>query len=169
MRKQIFALFFLFGVFGYAGLNAWYGGDVWVETVRESLAEGISLQTVPDTVAKTVSALDESIIGSMYGRMEFIETYSYIQVLLDKREFNNFTYIKDEDGYLHYASFLGRIRMTRRNMPEGCAVCRTMWRRTGRRFCFLSRRENMCVVRQISARECLSMTRTRLWTRRYFI
>ena len=105
MRKQIFALFFLFGVFGYAGLNAWYGGDVWVETVRESLAEGISLQTVPDTVAKTVSALDESIIGSMYGRMEFIETYSYIQVLLDKRECNNFTYIKDEDGYLHYASF----------------------------------------------------------------
>ena len=65
LRKQIFALFFLFGVFGYAGLNAWYGGDVWVETVRESLAEGISLQTVPDTVAKTVSALDESIIGSM--------------------------------------------------------------------------------------------------------
>ncbi|MDE5939285.1 MAG: hypothetical protein K2H37_09415 [Lachnospiraceae bacterium] len=105
LRKQIFALLFLAGVFGYAGLNVWYGGDIWMETVEESLAGGISPETAPDTIAKTVSALDESIIGSMYGRMEFIETYSYIQALLDKREFNNFSYIKDEDGYLHYASF----------------------------------------------------------------
>jgi hypothetical protein len=105
LRKNIFAVLFLAGVFGYAGLNAWYGGDAWVETVEESLADGISPETAQDTIAKTVSALDASIISSMYGRMEFIETYSYIQVLLDKREFNNFSYIKDEDGYLHYASF----------------------------------------------------------------
>lgn len=105
LRKQIFAVLFLAGVFGYAGLNAWYGSEAWVETVRESLSEGVSMRTAPDAVSKTVSALDESIIDSMYGRMEFIETYSYIQVLLDKREFNNFTYIKDEDGYLHYVSF----------------------------------------------------------------
>lgn len=105
MRKKIFALLFLAGVFGYAGLNFWYGGDTWVETVEESLADGIELQTAPQTISETVSALDASIIDSMYGRMEFIETYSYIQVLLDKREFNNFSYISDEDGYLHYASF----------------------------------------------------------------
>ena len=37
--------------------------------------------------------------------MNFIETYAYVQTLLDKRECNNFTYIKDEAGYLHYASF----------------------------------------------------------------
>ena len=105
LRKKIFALLFLTSVFGYAGVNAWYGGDIWLETVEESLAGGIELATAPQTISDTVSALDAGIISSMYGRMEFIETYSYMQVLMDKREFNNFSYISDEDGYLHYASF----------------------------------------------------------------
>lgn len=105
LRKKIFAVLFLLVVFGYSGINAWYGGDTWIASVEESLADGIELETAPQTISKTVSALDNSIISSMYGRMEFIETYSYIQVLMDKREFNNFSYIKDEDGYLHYASF----------------------------------------------------------------
>ncbi len=105
LRKNIFAVLFLIVVFGYAGLNAWYGAGAWAEAVRYHLAEGITLETAPQTISRTVAGLDESIIASMYGRMEFIETYSYIQVLLDKREFNNFSYIKDEDGYLHYASF----------------------------------------------------------------
>ena len=105
LRKNIFAVLFLIVVFGYAGLNAWYGAGAWAEAVRYHLAEGITLETAPQIISRTVAGLDESIIASMYGRMEFIETYSYIQVLLDKREFNNFSYIKDEDGYLHYASF----------------------------------------------------------------
>ncbi len=109
LRKQIFAVLFLLCVFGYSGINVWYGGDQWAAAVKDSFAgsleENATLESVPGIIQNVVSALDESIISSMYGRMEFIETYSYIQVLLDKREFNNFSYIKDEDGYLHYASF----------------------------------------------------------------
>lgn len=105
LRKKIFAVLFLIVVFGYAGLNARYGSEEWLEEVEECLEDGITLATAPETLSHMVSELDESIIESMYGRMNFIETYSYIQVLLDKREFNNFGYIKDEDGYLHYASF----------------------------------------------------------------
>lgn len=105
LRKNIFAVLFLVLVFGYAAVNAWYGAEEWIEEVKESLSEGITLETASETISEVVEELDESIIESMYGRMEFIETYSYIQVLLDKREFNNFSYIKDEDGYLHYASF----------------------------------------------------------------
>lgn len=105
LRKKIFAVLFLFAVFGYAGINVWYSWDTWVASVEDNLEEGITLETAPQTISRTVSDLDSSIISSMYGRMEFIETYSYIQMLMDKREFNNFSYIKDEDGYLHYASF----------------------------------------------------------------
>lgn len=115
LRKNIFAVLFLIAVFGYAGINAWYGAGEWIGAVEESLAEGITLQTAPEAVSRTVARLDASIIDSMYGKMEFIETYSYIQVLLDKREFNNFSYIKDEDGYLHYASF---FREDTNNMEE---------------------------------------------------
>lgn len=105
LRKNIYAVLFLIVLFGYAGVNAWHGTGEWVETVRWNLADGVTRKTAPQTISRTVAGLDQSIIASMYGRMEFIETYSYIQVLLDKREFNNFSYIKDEDGYLHYASF----------------------------------------------------------------
>lgn len=58
LRKKIFALLFLTSVFGYAGVNAWYGGDIWLETVEESLAGGIELATAPQTISDTVSALD---------------------------------------------------------------------------------------------------------------
>lgn len=105
LRKKIFAVLFLIMLFGYAGINAWYGAETWIESVQENLQDGIALQTAPETISNVVADLDADIISSMYGRMEFIEGYSFIQVLLDKREFNNFSYIKDEDGYLHYASF----------------------------------------------------------------
>lgn len=52
-----------------------------------------------------VAEFEATITENLYGRMSFIETYGYIQTLLDKRESNNFSYIKDEAGYLHYASF----------------------------------------------------------------
>lgn len=105
LRKQIFAVLFLVVVFAYSGVNAWYGAEEWIRTVQENLSAGITPETAKDTVSKTVSALDGSIIETMYERMKFIETYSLMQTLMDKREFNNFSYIKDEDGYLHYASF----------------------------------------------------------------
>lgn len=105
LRKKIFTILFLLVLFSYSGINAWYGYEEWGEEVEECLADGITLETAPDVLAKIVSELDESIIENMYGRMEFIETYSYMQVLLDKREVSNFSYIKDEDGYLHLASF----------------------------------------------------------------
>ena len=109
LRKKIFAVLFLIALFGYSGVNAWYSLDTWVwewkEEVDAFLAQDIVLEELPDRLSYFVSEIDESIVISMYGRMEFIEGYSYIQVLLDKREIDNFTYIKDEDGYLHLASF----------------------------------------------------------------
>lgn len=104
LRKKIFAVLFLIVIVGYGGINAWYGIRTWIWEVNECLEDGITLETAPDVVTEIVTELDESIIASMYGRMNFIETYSYIQVLLDKKEFNNFTYIKDKDGYMHLAS-----------------------------------------------------------------
>lgn len=96
LRKQLFAVIFLVLLFGYSAVNAWYGQESWREAVLEGAGEPVS---------EMVKALDESIIESLYGRMRFIETYSFLQVVLDKREINNFENIKDEDGYLHYASF----------------------------------------------------------------
>lgn len=91
MRKYIYTILFLVTIFGFAGVNLMHS----YEPLREIL-------TGKDI---TVAAIDSAITENLYGRMKFIETYGFIQVLLDKRECNDFTYIKDEDGYLHYASF----------------------------------------------------------------
>lgn len=91
LKKRIFAVVFLAVVGGFSVVNFLH-----------------SFEALKDCVADedvTVTALETTIGDNLYGRMNFIETYAYIQTLLDKRESNNFSYIKDENGYLHYASF----------------------------------------------------------------
>lgn len=91
LKKRIFAVVFMVVVFGFAGMNFVHS----YESIRECLAEDDA----------SVTTLDTTITESLYGRMNFIETYAYVQTLMDKRESNNFSYIKDENGFLHYASF----------------------------------------------------------------
>lgn len=91
IKKRAFAVVFLVSVFGFAVMNFIHS----YEPLKKYLAqERIS-----------VSGLDAAITENLYGRMNFIETYSWVQTLMDKRESNNFSYIKDENGFLHYASF----------------------------------------------------------------
>lgn len=91
LKKQIFAIIFLVAVFGFSFINMVYSFD----SVKEAVAAGDA----------SVSSIEEAVTENMYGKMNFIETYAYVQTLLDKRECNNFTIIKDEAGFLHYASF----------------------------------------------------------------
>lgn len=110
LRKHILAVLFLIVLYGYAAVNAAYAYEVWFqEWLGEAQAkisgEEVTLAAVPEMAAELAGDLENQLVENMYEKMDFIEVYSYIQVLLDKREFNNFSYIKDEDGYLHYASF----------------------------------------------------------------
>lgn len=97
LRKRIFCILFLLVLFGFAGINCYYGYEQWYEALAK--------QEDKTDVASLVSSFDNAAIESMYGRMNFIETYSYVQVVLGKNEFNNFEDIKDKRGFLHYASF----------------------------------------------------------------
>lgn len=91
LKKRIFAVVFLGVIFVFSAWNFVYG--------YEELKEVVSKE---DT---SVAQIEEEINDNLYGKMRFIETYGFLQVLLDKRECNNFSYIKDENGFLHYASF----------------------------------------------------------------
>lgn len=97
LRKKIFAIAFILVLFTYSALNLFYGGKEWYEAVVYAPEDA--------TVSERITILEDEIIESMYLRMQCIEGYSYFQKLLDKKEFNNFSYIIDEDGYIHYASF----------------------------------------------------------------
>lgn len=105
LRKRLFAILLIVVLYSYAAVNMVYGYDEWYEEIEEELDGGISLETAPEAAQQIVKEVDESIVEEMYARMNFIETYAYIQVLLGKHEYNNFSFIKDKDGYLHYAAF----------------------------------------------------------------
>lgn len=91
LKKRIFAVVFLGAVGAFSAANFIHSYEALKECVT---GEEFS-----------VDALDTTITESLYGRMNYIETYAYIQKLMDKRECNNFSYVKDEEGFLHYASF----------------------------------------------------------------
>lgn len=91
LKKRVFAVIFLIGVFGFAVINF--------------LSGYASIRAYVTKKGMTVTAVDTAITENLYGRMSFVEIYAYMQTLLGKRESNNFSYIKDEEGFLHYASF----------------------------------------------------------------
>lgn len=95
LRKRIFAVIFIVTILGFFGVNMLHSYATLKDEVQEQIAEE----------SLDVPALETEITETLYGRMNFIETYGFAQVLMDKREMNNFSMLKDENGYLHYASF----------------------------------------------------------------
>lgn len=95
LKKRIFAVVFLLVIFSFSILNFMHS----FEPLKTLLSDE------DRTEAISVEEIEASINENLLGKMNFIETYGYIQVLMDKRENNNFSSIMDEDGYLHYASF----------------------------------------------------------------
>ena len=92
LKKRIFALVFMVVIFGFALINFVHS----YEPLKEMIESSDEIQ---------VADVEDEITSDLYGKMNFIETYAYMQVLMDKREFNNFSMIRDESGFLHYASF----------------------------------------------------------------
>ncbi len=93
LKKRIFAVVFMVVIFSFSIVN-------FIHSYEPLKEEIVSSEEVI-----TVSELETAINESLYGRMNFVEAYGFVQVLLDKREVNNFSYIMDEEGYLHYSAF----------------------------------------------------------------
>ena len=99
LKKRIFALIFLIVIFSFSGINFLKS----YQPIEEEIIEKLNVEKYAPS--ETVALIEATINENLLGRVNFIETYGFIQVLLDKKECNNFTYIKDEEGYLHYATF----------------------------------------------------------------
>lgn len=101
-RKKFLAVILTAMIFAFSGMNLYTYGEKYladIERICINVAEG------RNTLTRAVEKLEESLTGDMYAKMNLIEVFSYTNVLLDKREINNFEYIKDENGSLHYAQF----------------------------------------------------------------
>lgn len=99
IRKQIFAILFTAALFSFSLVNFAQAYPTLKETVSAHFDGG------EGDAKQLVAEIDAQMTETLLGRMGFIETYSYAQRLMDKREFGNFSFIKDENGFLHYSSF----------------------------------------------------------------
>ncbi|MGL5259914.1 MAG: alginate O-acetyltransferase AlgX-related protein [Lachnospiraceae bacterium] len=99
IRKYMFAILLLVFWLGYSVVNIKVNGYEIITAIRESFNVSSAKEIAP-----FIESVDDEINTNLLGRMNFIEGYGYLQKLLDKKEFNNFSYIKDENGMLYYGS-----------------------------------------------------------------
>lgn len=93
LRKHIFTALFIPILLSFSAWNVW------------NTAPALLAAAQGESPRQAVAALDSAVTENLAGRMDFIEFYSWLQRLMDKREIGNFAYIKDEAGFLHYNSF----------------------------------------------------------------
>lgn len=125
IKKYWYTLLFLCFLFGYAGVNGWKELPAlreWVVNVKSfedmnlypvdgNLQNPSGEKEVPGReameqrhergVAAAVKELETIIDENAAGKHAFIELYGLGQLVLDKREENNFSYVKDSRGYLY--------------------------------------------------------------------
>lgn len=95
VKKRIFAVVFLLAMFSFSAVNIYINKDAFVKETNKHINE-------PD---KLPSEYEEVMQDDIVGKTEFVETYGFTQKSLGKKEFNAFEYVKDNQGFLHYASF----------------------------------------------------------------
>lgn len=100
LRKYIFCVIFLFSIFAYSFINIYSNKD----KLKAEIKECISL-IEKEEVGSAINSFDEYAKSSLYKKMSFIEMYGFFQKLLYKNEINNFEYVKDKDGFLHFTEF----------------------------------------------------------------
>lgn len=99
-KKYVFAVLFLIIIFGGGIANGVYEFDA-VLYVFDTYGHITSKEDLNKLIARMETGMNEAMLG----RMELIEGYGYIQNILGKSEINNFSYVKDKNGYLHYSGF----------------------------------------------------------------
>lgn len=102
MRKRIFSVIFIAFILIYSIYSAMLNRDALKDalgTFRQEAADN------PNELQTEVATLQNTMEENIEGRMKYIEYFGAVQKALDKKEINNFAYIKDETGSLHYSAF----------------------------------------------------------------
>ncbi len=95
LKKNLFALLFLSSLLLFCGWNAYENRGELLDELMDQ-AEDRSFEP---------AKLEEVMSEELSGRMQLVELYGAAQRALGKREYNHFELIKDENGFLNYASF----------------------------------------------------------------
>lgn len=98
-KKYLFAALFLTGLLAFSIANFALGAEQWLGLL-EDLTQVQNVTELEEWIAEVEADTSEDLLGSE----KLVDTYGYVQKLLKKREFNNFAFIRDDDGMLYYGS-----------------------------------------------------------------
>lgn len=100
MKKYIFGGIFLLIIFGFSVMN-------FISEFGEmgKTFDKYGKINNRNDVKKLINKIESTANNELLGKMNFIETYGYMQKLMGKNEINSWSYIKDKDGYLNYVNF----------------------------------------------------------------
>ena len=99
VKKYLFAGLFLTVWMLFSVANFVVGSDQW-----HDLFEDLTVVTDVSELQEWITGAESELNDELLGNEALIDTYGYVQLLLGKREFNNFSFIKDKDGMLYYGS-----------------------------------------------------------------
>lgn len=102
LRKNVLAIALLLMIFVYSGVNMYVNLNDYKELVTKEVENVIDKKS---KINVAVASLESNITEPMYHKMDFLEIYSYVHVLLGKEEIIDFKYIKDKLGNLNYGAF----------------------------------------------------------------
>lgn len=98
-KKYIFAALFLIVWLVFSIANFVVGAEQWY-----NLFEGFTKVQNIDDLEEWIAEVEADTGEDLLGNENFIDTYGYVQKLLGKREFNNFAFVRDDDGMLYYGA-----------------------------------------------------------------
>ena len=99
VKKYIFAALLLTSWLLFSVINFAVNASEWCQCFVQ-LTQVQNIAQLDEWIADTEAQANEELLYSE----EFIDMYGYVQKLLDKREFNQFAFVRDDDGMLYYGS-----------------------------------------------------------------
>lgn len=101
IKKECFAAFFLVFTLGFSIINVAVNREM-IFKLKDTFLKIEGTDDLNAWIASVETLTTEEILG----KMKFVETYGFIQKLMDKQEFNSFAYIRDDDNMLYYGSMM---------------------------------------------------------------
>ena len=108
LKKEAASRIFIIFIFAFSILNFRYAYSSLKEIMFEEIHQSseISIANINSIIRNIEHGIDEHI----FGKVNFIEAFGYLQLLMDKKEQSNFEIVKDEEGLLHFTYFADRPR-----------------------------------------------------------
>lgn len=102
IRKRLVCVIFICFIIIFSAYNMYINAD----EIKEAFFECVNdVRKDPEELQEHISSFEQELEENFAYKMQFIECFGFVQKTLNKKEISNFTYIKDNTGSLHYASF----------------------------------------------------------------